>query len=189
MAEGEQDLVEFAHKKRYAALLEKLKTGNLNQSEITELAKYQGGDTASGCVTTHKEVAEAFEVSTRTVRNWVADGMPVNKDGTLNLVDILAWKTARAGGGKEASDKQKYEATLLKFKALMIEISYKKLMGEVVPVAEVDAGRVQRILIIKKALLGLPGRVAPQLVGLSMEEIKTRLTIRINEIITEFAKG
>lgn len=190
MSEEKNDIIETAKTQRHIYLVEKINIGKaLSAGELRELKLYEGHETKEGQVSALADVAKSFKVGARTVDRWVVEGMPRRTDGNYDLLEIQAWKFNKENSGKETTQRKIYEEELLKYKSLLAQLNYKKLTGEVVPVTDVDAGRVQRILIIKKALLGLPGRVAPQLVGLSMEEIKNRLTIRINEIITEFAKG
>lgn len=38
-----------------------------------------------------KDIAEAFHITDRTVRNWVKDGMPINKDRSYCLYDVHTW--------------------------------------------------------------------------------------------------
>lgn len=38
-----------------------------------------------------KDVAEAFHVTDRTIRNWVKDGCPINQDRSYSLYNVHTW--------------------------------------------------------------------------------------------------
>lgn len=184
------DIVEIAKKKRHAYLLEKLQKSSLTKSELEELKQLEHTELPAGVVESQKDVAKTFGVSVRTIRNWTKHGMPVRKEGGYDLSEIYRWKLDKDGeGGEEGKQKHHWETHYRQYKALLAEIDYRKALGELVTREEVEEGRVQRILTVKKALLGLPDRLAPQVVNLEVDKAKEIIKIRIEEIINDFARG
>jgi phage terminase Nu1 subunit (DNA packaging protein) len=183
----------MAKKKRYIHLLSKLQSNkSLSKSELKELEQYEKSDSAPGVVHTQDDIAKAFDVTERTVRRWIRDGMPVAQDGSYSLLDIKEWRERRSKKGSkktkpEDADQPNWESRFRRAKALKAELDYKRAHGELISVEEVEAGRVERILVVKKALLGFPKQVAPQLAGLGPREIQTILDQRIREVIAKFS--
>jgi hypothetical protein len=48
--------------------------------------------TTPGSVGTQRELAQIFNRSVRTIKDWVANGMPVCPDGDYNPLDIQKWR-------------------------------------------------------------------------------------------------
>lgn len=183
-------LFEIATKTRYLALVEKLQRGKpLSRSELSELKRFETSDLPDGVVETVVQVGKTFGVSERTVYNWLRNGMPVTESGHYDIDAIYAWKIEREADGKDVGLRQKWETHFRQYKALTAEIEYRRKLGELVTKDEMEQGRVQRILIIKKALLGLPARLAPQVVNLEIKKAEEIIRIRIEEIISDFARG
>ena len=189
--EKKPNVLEIAKKKRHIHLLQKIQQGQtLSAGELRELQKLEGTELPAGVVETQDQVAKAFKVSVRTVQNWVRDGMPKTPEGFYDIIEVQAWrllKNNQVAGGD--TDKEKWDTKFRQMKALLAEMEYKQRLGELVTLEEVEEGRVQRILAVKKALLSLPRRVAPQVVGLDIRSTQSVLEKRINEIIDNFAKG
>lgn len=185
------NVLEIARKKRHIHLLQKIQAGQtLSGGELRELQKLEGTELPAGVVDTQEQVSKAFKVSVRTVQNWVRDGMPKTPEGFYDITEVQAWRLLKNNqvAGSD-TDKEKWDTKFRQMKALLAEMEYKKRLGELVTLEEVEEGRVQRILAVKKALLSLPRRVAPQVVGLDVRTAQTVLEKRINEIIDNFAKG
>ena len=183
-------LFEIAKRSRYLVLVEKLQRGQpLSRSELSELKRFEAADLPDGFLETIAQVSKTFGVSERTVYNWLKNGMPVTESGHYDIASIYAWKIQREGSGEDSGQKQKWETHFRQYRALTAEIEYRKKLGELVTREEVEEGRVLRILTIKKALLGLPDRLAPQVVNLDIKKAKEIIKIRIEEIINDFARG
>lgn len=68
-----------------------------------------------------KDIAEAFMITPRQVRNWVKDGCPINKDRSYSLYQVHTWLMERiegkykglAEGGDLESQKTRKEIELL----------------------------------------------------------------------------
>lgn len=145
-------------------------------------------------VDTQLQVAKAFGVSERTVRNWVADDMPVRGDGRYDLKAIQGWKFVQAekhpgGRKKKSADEsgQNWEEEYRKWKAMAEELRYKKMTGDLIDRADVEKGLIHISTVVKRAFLALPKSISPQLAGLEPREILRILTGKIRHIIGQFA--
>lgn len=195
MADGSQEkkpnVLELAKKKRHIHLLQKIQQGQtLSAGELKELQKLEGTELPAGVVETQEDLARAFKVNVRTVQRWTREGMPKTEEGFYDITEIQAWRLLKDSHVADSDlDKDKWDTKFRQMKALLAEMEYKKRLGELVTREEVEEGRVQRILAVKKALLSLPRRVAPQVAGLDVRSAQAVLEKRIHEIIDNFAKG
>jgi len=185
------NVLEIAQKKRHIHLLQKIQQGQtLSSGELRELQKLEGTELPAGVVETQGEVARALKVAIRTVQRWAKDGMPQTPEGFYDITGIQAWRLLKDNEvASSDTDKEKWDTKFRQMKALLAEMEYKKRLGELVTLGEVEEGRVQRILAVKKALLSLPRRVAPQVAGLDVRAAQGVLEKRIHEIIDNFSKG
>ena len=183
------NLLEIAQKQREVKMLEKIQKGiPLTQAEMKELAKYQNGEVSPGIVQSQEQVAKVFEVTSRTVANWVKDGMPITKDGFYDLVEIQSWRFHRHNSRGSKDKDIDWDAKYREYKARLEESKFKAMIGELVPMREVEAGLIEISIAIKRALLSLPRTVAPRLTGLEPREIETIIRERVEEIINLFAQ-
>ncbi|MFA6636721.1 MAG: hypothetical protein WCV56_06435 [Candidatus Omnitrophota bacterium] len=184
------DVVEMAQKKRHLALLEKVQQGKaLSGAEMKDLRGFEEkteSSAASVSVTSLERVAAAFDVSLRTVQRWVAQGMPQKEGGEYDLLSIQAWRLSRNDSDEP---EQEWEVRYRKFKALLAEVQYKKVIGDLISKEEVEEGMIYEITTIKKQFLALPQRLAPQLEGLDVGARCALINDRLQEIIKEFADG
>lgn len=190
MNEQNQNLAEIARKKRYLHLIEKLHGGRpLSKQEIKELEDFESEPLGDTVVKTIEEVAKIMEVNWRTVYRWKRDGMPVTKDGFYDLEEIKKWHEEKSGNadGQETEGKAYWDEKIRKYKATLLEIEIKKVTGDLLPRDEVEKGRIARIVVVKRALLALPTRMAPILAMKEPREIEAELYEAIIEILEEFA--
>lgn len=185
------NILEVAKKKRHIHLLEKIQQGGtLTSGELRELQKLEGVELPLGVLETQEQVAKAFKVTHRTVQRWVREGMPKTSEGFYDIIEVQAWRLLRNNNGNVTdTDKEKWDTKFRQMRALLAEMEYKKRLGELITREEVEEGRVRRILIVKEALLALPRRLAPQVIGLEIRRVEEIIRIRIHEIINDFARG
>lgn len=188
-----ENAVEQAKLRRHEALLEKVKKQvPLTAGEMVELERFEGSKSLpAGVVRTEREVAAFFAVSTRTVQNWKRDGMPMLPGETYNLEQVAAWReeNIQSKKGKRAEDGTDWQQEMLKIKTLRAQLDYDRERGLLVSIEDVNRQRVEKIQTVKKALLALPSRLAPQIVGLPVLESEAVIKARIEEIIRDFAAG
>lgn len=183
------NLIEMAKKRRHIYLLEKLQKGpTLSKSEILELSKYESDPNTPSVVDSQEKVAKLSGVSTRTVQNWVKDGMPVTSQGLYDLFEIRAWREI-----KKQKNRKKHvtgidwEQRYREYKARLAEIELKKALDEYVS-AEIARKEIfANIIVVRQRFLSLPTQIAPQLVGLNERAISNLLKTRIKEVLNELA--
>lgn len=187
-----RDLVAIAKNQRHMKLLEKMQTGKaLNPGELRELERLEAAaNMRPGVVNTREQVAKNFGVVVRTVDNWLREGMPRTQDGNYDLAEITAWKAAReeARGG-QAGEKTSWEIKYRAARTRLAELELEIRTGQYLPKDQVERDRVERILTVKTALLALPARLAPQVVGLDVAHAESIIKKRVIEIIESFARG
>jgi phage terminase Nu1 subunit (DNA packaging protein) len=152
-----------------------------------------------------KAVAEVFEVSERTVRNWIAAGMPRLSKRRFDRGQIQAWLDRRDGqavtrsaapGGDprqpllaESRGKDYEDARLKKARAELLEMDIKQRRGELVPIREVEQMFVARIMAVKQGLLSLSRALPPQLVVCQTErEMEPVIAKAVRNLLESFAR-
>lgn len=169
-----------------------------------ELAADKPADLPDGVVKTIREVAAHFQKTTRTIKNWAKYGMP-HTDHHYDLKAIEAWAVTRepplipkpAVQESQTQDaetvvvsaKTHWETEYRKIQAQLKQIELDKAQGLLIPVEEVEDGRVARIMAVKRELLAVPRSLAPQLIGLEAREIEAMLTEKMREICGRFSGG
>ncbi|MFA5015386.1 MAG: hypothetical protein WC549_07590 [Actinomycetota bacterium] len=183
------NILNVAKKKRHMYLLEKLQKGkSLSVAEFKELESFEGNPIPPGIVRTQREIAEAFHVSKRTIENWVSDGMPRTKEGYYNLLEINTWKENKGRKDIGVSQKELWDTDFRKTKAKLAEIELKKKTGELISLEDVDKGRVERVLVIKQALLALPKAMAPVLAAMDdPRDIQEYVNGKMRDMIAQFS--
>lgn len=92
-------------------------------------------------------------------------------------LEVLPGTLAAAKRRRELAQAEKVE----------FELAVKR--GEFLPKAEVEAGRLRRIEIVKAGLKGLAGRLAGRLVGLDERQIYKVIMDEVDELLLAFAGG
>lgn len=183
-----QSLHDIARKKRHLALVEKMSSGQtLRPGELRELEIYEGEQSDPHIVGTMDAVGKAFNVRQRTVAQWKRDGMPVEPGRKYDLNKIRAWHAENINR-RYIKTRAKTEDTYRSIKAEIEQLKLKKLKGDLIDLDEVQKGRVARITVVKRALLGLPKRMAPILSMKEPREVESILSETVEDIINQFAK-
>ena len=128
------------------------------------------------------EVARHFGKTKRTIVNWGKKGMPMIPEGFYDLEEIGQWAFAQglipeipggilADSGKTGPGKQFYETELRRLQTELKRLELEKEIGKLIPVEEVEAGRIARVMAVKRALLAIPRGMAPLLTGMETREI------------------
>ena len=145
------------------------------------------------------EVARHFGKTKRTIVNWGKKGMPMIPEGFYDLDRIAAWAfdlglIPEIPGGSSADSgkspgKQFYETELRRLQAELKRLELEKEIGKLIPVEEVEAGRIARVMAVKRALLAIPRGMAPLLTGMETREIEAVLMEKMRELIIRFSGG
>lgn len=137
----------------------------------------------SELVKTQGLAARYVDKSTRTIRRWVKEGMTRTEDGYYWKALLDHYKTNEGSEPTEAKKKgQTADADYKDAKARLMQMELRVKEGELVPLAEIEQGRVRRILAVKRALLRMPRTLAPQLAKIRDER-------KVQKIINEQVKA
>ena len=200
MKEKGADAVTVAQKRRHLHLLEKLRNGKtLAAAEMNELKKLEdkkqpkqskGTIEAEQLIKTQAEAARYVGVSERTIRRWIKNGMARTADKYYIKSILEVYKQNEGDKPSETKErKQEAEAQIKTIRAEDEAIDLAKKKGEMLPKAEVDKGRIERIFILKRSLLGLGREFAPELAVMNdPRQIQAKIDGRIREIINAFAE-
>ena len=141
--------------------------------------------------------AKDWGVTIRTVQNWAAAGMPTRTvDGERRVVrsDANAWLRAKAEADAtakaEPADADEAKARKLAAEARLAELELAQREGVMVTVE--DAARVmeEKLAPLRSALVTLPQRVAPQVMGCkTVGEVTGKLSAAVAEAMTSIAEG
>ncbi len=184
------DVVKIAEQKRHLFLLEKVQQGKpLSEREIVEIRHFEAvHEPHEGCVNSIENLAKIFKVDRRTAYRWNEEGMPWQKDGWWNIVEVQKWRESR-NKKKEQEPEGQFEAKIAEVRYNLLKLNYEERIGDVISLAKVKEDIGSEILIIKQQFLSLPRQIAPQLFGLEIIEIEELLEKKLKEIISGFAKG
>ena len=195
MDEKNQNLIELAKKKRYIALVEKLGRGSLGPKELKELEEFEKVEQAkeTGVIDGTVDLGTIsiyLEKSSRMVRRYVSQGMPVIRDSSGELSrfkvnDVFKW--VYGNKGKDTEDKDYWENEYRKNRAKLSELELKQKEGELIPFADHVSIVKNQIRGIRAGLLRLPKHVTPKLHQQDPKLICEMLDQEIRYIINQFA--
>ena len=197
------DAVVMAAKMRHLHLLQKLKGGTtLTAAELKELAKHEdktrgpvqkakdkkGALAAEQIIKTQKQAAEYAGVRTRTIRRWLAAGMPRSQEGRYikTMVDFY-----KRNDGREVSDDRKREvsaqADYKTTKAKLLEMELGLKQGRLVPREDIEKETVRKIIAVKRGLLGMVRKIAARVPPRYRREVELIATEEVTSLINDFA--
>jgi len=135
-------------------------------------------------------VAKRLHVTKRTVYNLEKIGMPKIGPSKYDLAACEKWYadyTGREGLPPEVSFQR---GRWLKAKADREELSLARDRGELVPLADIVKTWEGRIGACRSRLLGIPGRISPEVVACSdIREVHAIIQARIYEALDELSEG
>ena len=197
------DAVVMAAKMRHLHLLQKLKGGStLTAAELKELAEHEdktrGPDqkakdkkaafATEQIIKTQKQAAEYAGVKTRTIRRWLAAGMPRTQDGHYirNMLDFY-----KRNEGHEVSEDRKREASAQAdyktTKATLLEMELKLKQGRLLPREDIEKETVRKIIGVKRGLLGMVRKIAARVPPRYRREVELIATEEVTSLINDFA--
>lgn len=185
-----KDISSVADQKRHLHLLQKLgEKGYLSERETKELKKFEAvEEKRHGVVFTHEDLATVFKISRQSVHKWIKNGMPVEPDGSFDILKIKQWHTDRSNK-KDDDREEDFDKLTGEVKYRLLKLKLDQVQGSLISREEVKEDLGNEILVIKLHFLSLPKQLAPQLFGLEIVEIEEVMGKKIKEIISGFAKG
>lgn len=187
------DLGEVAKKQRHVALLDKVRRKDpLTPAELREFAELElkkaGNGTGEQIIRTQKEAAAFVGRNERTIRRWKREGMPTTAEGFYLKSFLNSFAQKEGGDNSEAKRRaQAAEADYKEIKTRLITLELQLKQGKLISIEEIRRGRVERIVAIKRAFLGLGRKVAPRIARMKDPAKITKLiTTEIKNIIEGF---
>lgn len=149
------------------------------------------------------EAREALGRSEKCLWAWRKAGCPgFAKDGGAVLVDLAAVRDWAAAAGRRLGPKARASGRVARGETLTAarrrrelaqarraEFELQVQRGELLPRAEVEAGRLRSIEIVKAGLKGMAARLSPRLVGLGREEVGAALSVEVDRLIEAYTEG
>jgi hypothetical protein len=197
MDEKNQNIVEFAKKKRHLALVEKLGKGSLTPREMKELQELENEEKGIKEIMPPGEVDLAtisvyLDKSSRMIRRYIKRGMPVVWDETneitncrFKVADVFRWFYAGLDSGED--NRSHWDIEYKKNKAKLSEIELKEKERELIPHTEHVSILKNQIRGIKAGFLRLPKYIAPKLYQQEPKIICEMLDNELRYIIGQFA--
>lgn len=156
-----------------------------------------------GTVASQRELAEALQVSARTVEGWRKIGMPREPDGSYSVAAVLAWKQARddelvarkkarlAERGAAGEDVDPSKLNLVErnlyFDARLKEEKLQAFRAKSMPIPHVQQLLRDRAAFLRKELLAVPRRLAPRCEGKRQSEIRTLIAAALERVLEGYA--
>ncbi len=146
---------------------------------------------------TQKEVAEHIDLTDRQVRTLIKRGIipPGRGAGGLNIDHcrvayiqyLRGMATGQVKANQDALDAQQERARLTHHQANIAALDEDRLKGELIPVEDVARVIGDDYANVRAKLLSMPPKVAPQLVGVSLEKAKDIIDRQIREALEELS--
>jgi hypothetical protein len=197
MDEKRQNLVELAKKKRYIALVEKLTRGALTSKELKELEQFEKQEENKEALpfdgTVDLETIALFlEKTTRMVRHYIAQGMPVIRNASGEIFKFKVSEVFKWYYGKysfEDAEKDHWDLEYRKNKAKLSEIELKEKEHQLIAYAEHLAILKNQVRGIRAGFLWLPRYIAPRLYQQEPKVICEILDNELRNIIRQFSQA
>jgi phage terminase Nu1 subunit (DNA packaging protein) len=148
------------------------------------------GESVSG-----SKLAKIIGFSRQTIIKWTREGMPVKKAGgkgketVYDTAEVISWLVGRGASAKDPG-LVPIRRRLLEIEANRREIHLARERGESVDIGDVLKTWTSRIQGCRGRLLGLPSRIAPEIVGCnSIAEVHALIQQHVYEALDELSEG
>ena len=170
--------------------LERLETGLLGQGSEPDQADDKG---SSDIVDTIKALGKHYGKSPRTVKRWIAGGMPVLPGHRYDVSQIDAWLAN--GQGKKEPDhteekdflvkgKSYWDAENKKHEAAMRKLRLEEKQGQLVKIEDVERAAFNLARQVRDGILNIPDRIDSMLAMESdSRKINTVLTKELRQAL------
>jgi len=134
-------------------------------------------------------LAKIFDVSARTIRNWVNAGMPQSSFGIFDLASILSWYIAKTKDTKDlapSADMVESQKIYWEAKAIRETLKAQKEKFKVVTFLDIETDCYNAGKQVKEGLKSLIEQTAPELAAEDdLFEIKKILKEKVTQILEE----
>lgn len=136
-------------------------------------------------------LARELGVAARTIKLWkTIEGNPGSDSGGRYKVDD--WRRWAAENGKKvpagATTKSEWEVERIKRQVERLDLELKQRRGDLVPVEDVKRWAAEMVYAFRTEILGIPGKLAPQVVGLTIAEAEIRLRQAVHDSLTKLSR-
>lgn len=136
-----------------------------------------------------KLTAEFFDVSSRTLTEWVKDGFPRIGTGKYPLKACFDWWVQKRAGGEQSNDINEEKLKRERAKRIQDELKAEQMKGTLVPADAAKSWLRTLLSEARLALDGLPRRLASVLATITDEkEIEHLLRTEIRAILERLAR-
>ena len=140
------------------------------------------------------ELAQYFNVSSRTIRSWVNKGMPKISIDNYSIQDCCKWYTERLltkiKTYQSNLEEKKIKLRLLDAKATLSELELGIKKNEYVKLKDVQNELNDITSVIRKRLLYIPRKLAPQLTNIAVpQEVEKIIEEEVYFALEELSKS
>lgn len=136
---------------------------------------------------TRNHVAQAFDVSARTVSNWLEAGCPRKPNGRYCLKDVIQWKIDELEAEVANVDSPALERYRTA-RAELAELELEERRGQLAPVEQVLKAWCNRVAIVTSGLEVLADRLAVLLEGKTAVERRKIIRDEVRFLRNSYAK-
>jgi phage terminase Nu1 subunit (DNA packaging protein) len=150
-------------------------------------------------IVTVEKLAQAMNITPRRVQQLVEEGMPREAHGAYDLGQCMAFYIRYLQNALERRDPQQLDSInaalrterqrLTRMQADQLELELEETRGRLIPAELFEQRLALMVTSARTRILLLPARIAPELEGLSRDEIKRKLTSAIHQLLTVLAAG
>ena len=136
---------------------------------------------------TTADLAEFFKVTKMGISFWVKEGMPRIGSNKFDLWEVMQWHLTRIENRMDIAVQESNSETD-KIRKTRIEADLKQLeldqqLGKIIEM-DVAINELSKVMsIVRNTITSLPNKIAPQIVGKSLKEIKLKLQKELNESV------
>jgi phage terminase Nu1 subunit (DNA packaging protein) len=145
------------------------------------------------------KVAQAMNITPRRVQQLVEEGMPRQAHGAYELGACMAFYIRYLQHALESRQASEFDAMtvalkgerqrLTRVQAELAETELAERRGTLVSLELFEERLALMVTSARQRILLLPGRLAPELEGLTRDQIKAKLTTAIHQVLTVLAAG
>lgn len=144
---------------------------------------------------TQRHIADHLDLSVTRVQSLLQDLQIDYRTSSLDEIRVAYIQYLRGlatgrhkSASAEPSDLQEERARLTKWQADLAELNYRRKLGELVEVVEVQAVVEREYAMTRTKLLALPAKLAPRLLGLDDPNVAQRIVqTDITEVCSELS--
>ena len=135
------------------------------------------------------DLAKLFGVNNTTIYLYIREGMPQLTKNKYNLFDALQWYLGtlrnRMSAAQENYEYEQEKARKTKIEADLKQIELDLAQGKAVTIEEAVTKTSQLLVKVKNIVMNIPQRVAPQIIGRNLKEVKLILQDEQREALNE----